>query len=71
MGSCVLPDVVQSDPHWADWSLSQLGWAVEHSGAAINPVIYAELSVWYEALEPLEHAPAGFASPDGRVDPQG
>lgn len=47
--------VVQDDPRWADWSQSRLEWAAEHGGVAINPIIYAEFSVWYEAMEQLEH----------------
>jgi predicted nucleic acid-binding protein len=58
--TCVLLDVVQDDPEWAEWSLAQLEQATGRGGLVINPVIYAEFSVWYEDMEALERTLADF-----------
>ncbi|QBQ53259.1 type II toxin-antitoxin system VapC family toxin [Nitrosococcus wardiae] len=58
--TCVLLDVVQNDPSWADWSLAQLEWAAERGNLVINPVVYAEFSVWYDDMEELERILIGF-----------
>jgi hypothetical protein len=51
----VLLDIMEGDPRWADWSLAALD-AIVNSGemVAINPVIYAELSVYHESKETLD-----------------
>ena len=54
----VLIDVVQDDPDWADWSISQLRAQSQLHELAINPVIYAELSLSYSTLEAMEDAVA-------------
>lgn len=58
--TCVLLDVVQADARWADWSQEQLEHAAEHGGLLINPVIYAEFSMWYEDLQQLDRVLADF-----------
>jgi predicted nucleic acid-binding protein len=50
----VLLDVVEDDPEWADWSLQQLDAARLRAPLAINPVIYAELSMAFERIEQLD-----------------
>jgi hypothetical protein len=50
----VLLDVATDDPRWAAWSLDQLERAGDQDSLAINPVIYAELSVGYARIEELE-----------------
>jgi predicted nucleic acid-binding protein len=55
----VLLDVATEDPEWFDWSAARLGQAANRDGLAINPIIYAELSVHYESLESLESALSG------------
>ncbi len=50
----VLLDVATNDPIWAEWSLAQLDRAAAHGRLAINPVIYAELSIGYVRIEELE-----------------
>ena len=55
----VLLDIATEDPAWLDWSASRLSQAANRDGLAINPIIYAELSVHYETLEALEAALAG------------
>jgi len=39
-----------------DWSASRLSRAANRDGLAINPIVYAELSVHYDTLEALETA---------------
>ncbi len=58
--TCVLLDVVQDDPRWADWSQAQIEHALDHGGLAINPIVYAEFSVWYEDMGLLERTLADF-----------
>ena len=60
--TCVLLDVLQSDARWADWSQDQLEYAAAHGGLVINPVIFAELSVWYENLQEFESVLADFGA---------
>lgn len=52
----VLLDIATEDPEWCEWSASCLEQAADRGGVAINPIIYAELSVHYGAIEDLEHA---------------
>jgi len=60
--TCVLLDVVQADSRWADWSQEQLERAAEWGGLLINPIIYAEFSVWYEDLRQLDRVLADFGA---------
>ena len=46
-------------PNRFDWSVKRLAQAANGRGLAINPIIYAELSVHYESLEALETALGG------------
>ena len=50
----VLLDVVQDDPHWADWSPGQLESAALTDSLSINAVIYSELSISFARIEQLE-----------------
>ena len=50
----VLLDLVQDDPRWADWSQRQLEAASLRGPLAINPVVYAELSIAFARIEELE-----------------
>ena len=52
----VLVDVLEDDPQWADWSIGQLRAQSKIHQLAINPVIYAELSVTFSAMEDLDAA---------------
>ena len=58
--TCVLLDVVQADARWADWSQAQLERAAVRGGILINPVVYAEFSVWYDAIEDYERVLGRF-----------
>jgi predicted nucleic acid-binding protein len=50
----VLVDVLQNDPLWADCSISQLRAQAKLHALAINPVIYAEVSLSFSTLEALD-----------------
>ncbi len=52
----VLIDVLEDDPRWADWSISQLRAQSQIHALAINPVVYAELSLAFERWEELDAA---------------
>lgn len=50
----VLVDVLEDDPEWADWSIGQLRAQSKVHRLAINPVIYAELSLTFSTVEALD-----------------
>ncbi len=54
--SNVLLDVAEDDPRWVAWSQAALGRAVTAGGAAINPLILAEVSAGYDTIEALDAA---------------
>ena len=49
----VLIDVLQNDPQWAGWSIAQLRAQAAIHELAINPVVYAEMSLSFSTLEAL------------------
>lgn len=57
----VLVDVLQNDPDWVDWSIGQLRAQASLQQLAINPVIYAEVSLSFSTLEGLEAVLATMA----------
>ncbi|GAA5008098.1 type II toxin-antitoxin system VapC family toxin [Pseudoluteimonas lycopersici] len=56
----VLIDVLENDPAWVDWSIAQLRAQSQVHALAINPVIYAELSLAFDSFEALDAAVAGM-----------
>jgi predicted nucleic acid-binding protein len=54
----VLVDVLQNDPQWADWSIAKLRAQAQLHALAINPVIYAELSLSFSTFEALDRVVA-------------
>ena len=56
----VLIDVLEDDPRWADWSIRQLRAQAQVHELAINPVIYAELSLAFSRYERLDAVIAGL-----------
>ncbi len=60
--SNVLLDVLTEDPAWFAWSAAALADAADAGRLAINPLIYAEVSVGFDTIEALEDAlpPAEF-----------
>jgi predicted nucleic acid-binding protein len=53
--SNVLLDVLEDDPVHASASVKALARAIDE-GAAINPIIYAEISVGFDRIEDLEES---------------
>ncbi len=54
--SNVLLDLVTEDPGWSAWSASALDRAAEDGVLAINPIVYAEVSVRFDRIEELDEA---------------
>ena len=54
--SNVLLDVLTEDPQWFSWSAEALEEQAEHAVLAINPIIFAEVSIRFERIEELEEA---------------
>lgn len=52
--SNVLLDVATEDPRWGEWSARTLEEIADSEPLAINPLIYAEVSIRYETIEELE-----------------
>lgn len=52
----MLLDVLTDDPTWSAWSGQALAECAERSALAINPVIYAEVSIRFQRIEELEEA---------------
>ena len=47
-------DVLTGDPEWSAWSESALAACADDSTLAINPIIYAEVSIRFDRIEDLE-----------------
>jgi hypothetical protein len=54
--SNILLDVLTEDPKWFEWSSTQLARCADSNLLAINPIIYAEVSVGFSTIEELEEA---------------
>jgi predicted nucleic acid-binding protein len=54
--SNVLLDVLTEDPRWAPWSTAALDDEAERDVLAINPIIYAEVSMGFVRIEDLDEA---------------
>ncbi|MEP6968250.1 MAG: type II toxin-antitoxin system VapC family toxin [Pseudomonadota bacterium] len=54
--SNVLLDLMTKDARWFPWSAAEVERAADRFRLAINPVIYAEVSVRYSRIEDLEAA---------------
>ncbi len=52
--SNVLLDVLTQDPEWFDWSSAQLAHCASRAPLAINPLIYAEVSIGFDRIEELD-----------------
>jgi len=46
--------MVLEDPTWMAWSMNALAAAADQGPLAINPIIYAEVSVGYAAVEDVD-----------------
>jgi predicted nucleic acid-binding protein len=59
--SNVILDVVTQDGSWSEWSTAAMSQQAECGVLAINPIIYAEVSVRFARIEDLEEAlPAAY-----------
>ena len=56
----VLLDILTDDPKWRPWSEESFLVAVETDRAAVNPIIYAELSAAYRSAAELDRALSGW-----------
>lgn len=54
--SNVLLDVATEDPQWSGWSERALIDAADDGQLAINPIIYAEVSIGFPTIEELDDA---------------
>ncbi|MFL6247172.1 MAG: type II toxin-antitoxin system VapC family toxin [Thermoanaerobaculia bacterium] len=52
--SNVILDVVTNDATWFEWSSESLARAADGSTLAINPIIFAEISIGFPTIEELE-----------------
>lgn len=56
----VLLDVITHDPTWFAWAETALRAAAEHSTLAINPIIFAEVSMKFDRIEDADSALVDF-----------
>lgn len=59
--SNVLLDIFTEDEQWFRWSSEKIAAHGEGDILAINPIIYAEVSLQFSAIEDLDDALADFA----------
>ncbi len=52
--TCVLIDVIDADPTWADWSRTQLDVWASRGPLVINAIVYAELSIGFDSVEAVD-----------------
>ena len=50
----VLLDIITNDPEWSEWSTEALTRMGNESTLAINPIIYAEVSIHLRTIEEME-----------------
>jgi predicted nucleic acid-binding protein len=56
----VLLDIITEDEQWASRSADALSAAAAHGDVAINPIVYAEVSLAYDTIEALDAALQGL-----------
>lgn len=54
--SNVLLDIATEDPQWYGWSEEALIDAAESGKLAINPIVYAEVSIGFPTIEEMDDA---------------
>ena len=52
--TCVVVDVIDADPMWADWSRKQLDLWASRGPLVINAIVYAELSIGFDTIEAVD-----------------
>lgn len=56
----VLLDIINQDAAWFSWSEGALRKAAEHSTLAINPIVFAEVSMKFDRIEDADAALLDF-----------
>ena len=56
----VILDIITQDPRWCSWSETALRKAAEHSTLAINPIVFAEVSMKFDRIEDADAALVDF-----------
>jgi predicted nucleic acid-binding protein len=56
----VILDIITEDPTWSSWSERALRKAAEHSTLAINPIVFAEVSMKFDRIEDADAALLDF-----------
>ena len=56
----VILDVITQDPKWHGWSAGALCDAAEQSVLAINPIIFAEVSLKFDRIEDADNVLVDF-----------
>lgn len=54
--SNVILDIVSEDEEWLDWSAAMVADLSGKGPLVINPVIYAEVSIYFDRIEDLDDA---------------
>jgi predicted nucleic acid-binding protein len=54
--SNIILDIVSNRGEWSEWSSDAIARAGESARLVINPVIYAEVSIYYSRIEDLDRA---------------
>ena len=54
--SNVLLDVLTEDPRWSSWSMNALAEQGDRDVLAINPIVYAEVSIGFVRIEEIDAA---------------
>jgi predicted nucleic acid-binding protein len=52
----IIVDIWTADARWSEWSAAALASAARSDALAINPIIFAELSIGFTTQEQLEQA---------------
>jgi predicted nucleic acid-binding protein len=52
--SNIILDIVTEDHRWFEWSSGTLSRLAENHTLAVNPIIYAEVSIGFERIEEVE-----------------
>jgi predicted nucleic acid-binding protein len=56
----VLLDVITEDERWLSWSADALSTAAAQGALAINPIVYAEVSLGYDTIEAIDEVLRGI-----------
>jgi len=58
--SNILLDLATKDPNWSEWSAAALERAGDEGVIAVNPIVYAEVSVYASSMEELNQSLEDF-----------